>query len=55
MHGNKGICLEAAAVLRFLTRRRCLRRSEGSLMAFRSGTGSFFLPRFLPFFLTPDP
>ena len=39
--------LEAAAVLRFLIRRLCLRRSSTSSMASRLGKGSLRLPRFL--------
>ena len=42
---QRGTHLEAAAVLRFFSRRRCLRRSSGSSIASRSGTGSFRLPR----------
>ena len=39
--------LDAAAVLRFLIRRLCLRRSSTSLIASRSGKGSLRLPLFL--------
>ena len=44
-HAGMATDLEAAAVLRFLRSRRCFRRSSGSSIASRSGTGSFRFPR----------